>query len=226
MNYAVYIANEIQKGNPNAVIEAERLYRSLSHKVPRRVYGKIVTQMVRDGILVRLAEGVYCRPRRSCTGGIVPLSEQEIISHYTKENRGLCIGYSLYRTKGLTTQVAKMTRVLSVATGEERVSVRSVLVEKLSQKLTPGLVRAIEVLEILQHREQVEDFNHQAFTGYMIDFARDYSEEDIRSALSVRSYNASTIASLKECLDRFDVPNHLEELLETCNAPEKIYEFA
>lgn len=227
MNYAAYIANKIQRWSPKSVIEADQLYRSLRHEIPKCVYDKIMTQMVHDGILVRLAEGVYCRPRRSRTGGVVPLSEQEIISHYTQKNRGLCIGYSLYRAKGLTTQVAKMTQVLSVVTGEEHVRVRSVLLEKLSQRPTPGIVRAIEVLEILQHREQVEDFNQRAFIGYMTNFARAYSEEDIRSVLSLRSYKASTIASLKEFLDHLDVSNHLEELISaTSNVAEEIYEFA
>lgn len=213
MNCVAYVMDEIQGQPGKSVIDAEHVYHNISCPLSKRSYYEILNQMVQKGALIRLDDGLYCHARRSCTGALLPLSNQEIVSYYTAENRGVCIGYVLYRAKGLTTQVSKRTEVLSVAINEECRHIRGVSVERLAGELTPEIVRGIEVLEILEHCRQMEDFNHSAFLRYMDDFARSYSEVDVLRVLTMRPYEKFTIALLKQYLDKLSIPNSLGNLL-------------
>lgn len=95
MNYVAYVIDEIQEQPGKSQIEAERIYQKFSCTLSKSAYHEILNKMVQEGILMRLDDGLYCHARRSCTGALIPLSNQEIVSYYTAGNRGLCIGYAL-----------------------------------------------------------------------------------------------------------------------------------
>jgi len=63
-------------------------------------------------MLAKVSKGVYCRPRKTRYGIILP-SEQEIVDTFTKNELGMVVGYRLYNTLNLTTQVSKNAEVYS-----------------------------------------------------------------------------------------------------------------
>lgn len=230
MSYMGYVKELIQRQPSNSVIEAERVYRMLPYPISRRAYNKILMQMVRAGEIIPMEEGVYCCARKSCTGVLTLPSDREIAAYYIEDNRGLYIGYALYRAKGLTTQISKKTEVLSVGIKKERINIRGVDIERLPESLSPNLVYVVEILEILEHYGEVEDFNHGRFLHYMEEYSRLYSEVDVQRVLALRIYKKTTIALLKRYLEYFGVQNNLGKLLSskemnTVMSEEKIYEF-
>jgi len=86
----------------NVIIEAARFYQKSGRLVSEQSYYKTLERMTKAGELVHLAKGMYYRPKKS-RFGMVPISEKEIVSHFTGMNRGLLVGYRLYVNKGLTT---------------------------------------------------------------------------------------------------------------------------
>lgn len=77
---------------------------------------------------------------------MVPISEKEIVSHFTGTNRGLLVGYRLYVNKGLTTQVSKNAEVLSVLVREHKKNISNVSVSKIEMELSPEIKARLKLL--------------------------------------------------------------------------------
>ena len=100
---------------PNELILASNLFNNkLDGTVCEATYYKTLERMSKAGKLNKAAKGVYYLPKNSRFGS-VPLSEVDIILAFTKENTGTVVGYSLYNQLGLTTQIPKITKVLSAS---------------------------------------------------------------------------------------------------------------
>ena len=189
----------------NVIIEAAELYRESDSHVSELSYYKALERMAKAGELVHLAKGMYYRPRKS-RFGTVPISEKEIISYFTADNRGLIIGYRLYVNKGLTTQVSRKAEVLSVSVREQKKNVSNVVVSRIDMKLNPMIKKTVEAFEVLQNYNSIQDLNTSAFANYMNQFAEDYSDETAEYVIAHRKYKKSTIAFMKKCMDILGVP--------------------
>ena len=102
-SYTKYIETVIEQEPENKLLEASILYQKSFGTVPEMTYYKTLERMSKQGSLVHLTKGLYYRPKKS-RFGTIPISEKEIIGHYTNNGRGIVIGYRLYNQKGLTTQ--------------------------------------------------------------------------------------------------------------------------
>ena len=212
MNYTEYIKKSIFSQPENTIIEASRFRRNLTHEVPACTYYKILTRLVNDGDLVHLTKGIYYRQKKS-RFGVLPISDKEIVQHYTAEQQGLVIGYQLYHKKGLTTQIAKKTTILSTLLVEEQKNIRNVSVQRLTAKLSLDVIGAIETLEILQNYNQMEELNRRRLALYMKQFASQYSEQAVEYVLLHRRYKKSTIALLAKFMDHLRIKNNLRKFL-------------
>lgn len=159
-----------------------------------------------------MTKGLYYRPRRS-RFGVVPLSEQNIIDHYTENDQGMVIGYRLYNQVGLTTQISKNVEILSNALQEKRKTVSNVKVNRLDLKFDAPTCKAIATLEILQNYRQIEDINRQQLAKYMRKYALDYSEDAVMAVLRIRKYKKATIAFLAAFLDFWHTEHNLQQYL-------------
>lgn len=212
MNYTEYIKKSIFLQPENTIIEAFRFRNNLMQEVPECTYYKILTRLVDDGDLVHLTKGIYYRPKKS-RFGVLSISDEEIVQHYTAGQQGVVIGYQLYHKKGLTTQIAKKTTVLSTVLAEERKNIRNVSVQRLTAKLSLEVIEVIETLEILQNYNQMEELNRRSLALYMEQFANQYSEQAVEYILQHRKYKKSTIALLAKFMDHLRIKNNLRKFL-------------
>ena len=168
--------------------------------------------MSKQGSLVHLTKGLYYRPKKSRFGAI-PISEKEIVGHYTSGGQGIVIGYRLYNQKGLTTQISKRVEVLSSAVSEQKKNINNVCVTNSGIALTQETIPVIETMEILQNYKSIEDISKSALAAYMREFARGYSDTAAVFVLKNRKYKKSTIAFLERFLNYFGVENTLHQFL-------------
>jgi len=196
----------------NSVIDAADLYHELGMPVPESAYYQILDGMTKSGELVRLCDGIYYRPRESRFGR-VPISEKQIVSYYTAENKGLLVGYRMYVGLGITTQISRNAEVLSVRIKEPQKKVGNVSVSKIDLSLNPSVQSTIEALEILQHFSTIQDLNVGAFTGYFAKFAEEYNPDAVDYVLARRKYEKSTIAFMKAFMDVLHIPNRLDRYI-------------
>lgn len=211
-SYAKYIESVIEQEPENKLLEASALYERSFGTVPEMSYYKTLERMSKQGTLVHLTKGIYYRPKKSRFGS-VPISENDIISHYTSDGRGVVIGYRLYNRKGLTTQVSKRVEVLSSALSEQKKNVSNVCVTNCSVDLTADTIPVIEALEILQNYRSIEDVNKGALAAYMAGFTKIYSDHAAVYVLKNRKYKKSTIAFLESFLNHLGIENTLNQFL-------------
>ncbi|MCD8149021.1 MAG: DUF6088 family protein [Clostridiales bacterium] len=211
-SYAKYIETVIESEPKNKIFEAGDMYEKFFGAIPETSYYKTLERMRKQGALVHLAKGIYYRPQKS-RFGIVPISENEIINHYTRNDQGVVIGYRLYNKVGLTTQISKRTEVLSSVISEQKKNVGNVCVKNSEMAITQEVVPVIETMEILQNYENIENINKSALAEYMRKYVEKYSDSVTVSVLKNRKYKKSTIAFLKSFLTYFGKDNTLQQFL-------------
>ena len=195
-SYAMYIETVIEQEPENKLLEASILYQKSFGTVPEMTYYKTLERMSKQGSLVHLTKGLYYRPKKS-RFGTIPISEKEIIGHYTNNGRGIVNGYRLYNQKGLTTQK----------------NIQNVCVTNSGIDLTQETIPVIETMEILQNYKSIEDIRKSALAAYMREFATEYSDTAAVFVLKNRKYKKSTIAFLERFLNYLGVENTLHQFL-------------
>lgn len=223
------IKNTLSNFKENELIFASKLYKTaLYNQVSEAAFHKTLERMCKSGELVKIAKGTYHLPKVS-KYGIVPPSEKEIISAFTKNGTGTIVGYSLYNALDLTTQVAKSIEVMSSTIENLTKTIRNVVVHQVQIDYTEDVKNMIHSLEVLQNYYNIQDINHLSFRKFTKKLADWYDEEIFKKVISAISYKKSTIAFLREILNFYNVKNNLNIYLSSLSEykyprMEEIYE--
>ena len=182
------------------------------------------------GALAKVAKGIYYIPKVS-KYGVVPLSEKQIIEAFTRNDTGLVVGYAMYNSLNLTTQVSKTINVLSSALDGFSKKVRNVVIKQVELEYSKEVKGLIRGLEVLQNFYEIQDMNYLAFIQFSRDLAKEYQNEVFEIVISKTTYKKSTIAFLQEILRYYNVSNNLEQYLSTLSTykypkMEELYEIA
>lgn len=176
MSNQAVVEKVVSEYRPNELIIPDELYRKLaSYHITRGSMQKSLERMCRYGSLDRAAKGVYYKPIKSKYGP-VPLSEQQIIEYYTANQNGMIVGYALYNSLGLTTQIAKYTDVYSARLTQRTKTLRKVRLKKYDLEYTPEVIQMIKALEVLQNYASIQDLNHYQFLDFCKKIPEYYSD--------------------------------------------------
>ena len=209
------VKNALAEFKENELIVASKLYREkLSGQIGEAAYYKTLQRMCESGELVKIAKGTYHLPKVS-KYGIVPPSEIEIISAFTKNETGTVVGYSLYNALNLTTQISKTITVMSSAVEGLTKSIRNVVVHQVPLEFSKEITSMVHGLEVLQNFSTIEDINYSAFLAYTEQLASSFDAKAFREVISIKNYKKSTISFMREILNYYQVENNLDEYLST-----------
>lgn len=215
----------------NELIFASKLYKEkLSEYINEMAYYKMLERLCKNGELAKAAKGIYYVPNIS-KYGVVPPSEKQIIDAFTKDETGTVVGYTLYNSLNLTTQIPKTIDVYSSALDAYSKTVRNVYIKQVQLDYTESVKNIIKSLEVLQNYYEIQDINYSAFIDYSKEIASTYEEKIFEKIISKTTYKKSTIAFLREILNYYQVSNNLEKYLSSLSTykhpkMEEIYEFA
>lgn len=197
----------------NELILASKLYKSeLYEKISEAAYHKTLERMCKSGELVKIAKGTYHLPKAS-KYGIVPPSEKDIISAFTENGTGTVVGYSLYNSLNLTTQISKSVSVMSSTLEGLTKTIRNITVRQVPLVYSESVQNMVHGLEVLQNFSSIQDINYSAFLAYTKKLAEFYNETATKEVLATKTYKKSTIAFLQEILNYYQVENSLENYL-------------
>lgn len=213
MSARTIVMQAVEQMKPNQVFFAGQLYREeLFGQVTEAAFYKTVERLCKEGVLSKVAQGTYCRPK---TGkfGVLPPSETEIVTEFTKNKTGMRIGYSLYNSLQLTTQIGKNIEVLTSCIEQGQKTIGNVRLMQCIVEYEPDTQSVIQMLEILQNYEEIQDLNLRRFLAYTEAFAGSYSEEAFRKVYLVRRYPKRVIAFLAEILNYYGTKHGLSRYL-------------
>ncbi|HIS36958.1 TPA: hypothetical protein IAC10_10080 [Candidatus Scatousia excrementigallinarum] len=225
------LKTEIQALPANALIEASAMYRQKFNKLMTEMaFYKALERMTKEQVLVKVSKGVYARPLITEYGLVKP-SQEQIIATYTRDNKGMVVGYVLYNRLNISTQISKNTVLYSNAIQGNIKTIGNIKIERRDIDFTEEVCSAIAILEVLENYYNIQDLNYFALIALFENFAQNYDEEILNKVLSVCKYSKSTIAFLRCILDYYKVENNLSERLSALSSyrhptMEEIYEFA
>ena len=231
MKNSLVVENALANYRENELIFASKLYREkLSDQIGEAAYYKTLERMCKAGDLVKIAKGTYHLPKIN-KYGIVPPSEEEIISAFTENETGTVIGYSLYNALNLTTQISKTVNVMSSALEGFTKSIRNVIIHQMPLVFSEEVKNMVHILDVLQNFTAIQDINYSAFLKFTEKLASAYDSESFRKVISIGSYKKSTISFLHEILNFYGVQNDLSRHLSTLSEykhpkMEELYETA
>lgn len=225
------IRNELSRYKENELIFANELFREhLSGHITEVAFYKMLERMYNSGELGKAAKGIYYIPSVS-KYGIVPLSDSQIVEAFTKKETGMVVGYSMYNSLNLTTQVSKNVNVLSSTLDGFSKTIRNVVVKQLTLEFSNEVKSMISGLEVLQNFYEIQDMDYVAFIDFSKKLAAGYDNEVFELVISNTSYKKSTISFLREILRYYGVANSLDRHLSALSSykhprMEEIYEIA
>lgn len=225
------IKNTLLNYKENELIFASKLYKTeLYNQVSEAAFYKTLERMCKSGKLVKISKGMYHIPKAS-KYGIVPPTDKDIISAFTKDGTGTIVGYSLYNTLNLTTQVAKTIEVLSSSLESFTKTIRNIVIRQVKIDYTENVMNMIHVLEVLQNYYNIQDINTVSFIVFTKELINWYDEEIFKKVIETINYKKSTIAFLREILNFYGVKNNLNIYLSSMSEykyprMEEIYEIA
>ena len=207
------IKNTLSNFKENELIFASILYKTkLYNQVSEAAFYKTLERMCKSGELVKIAKGTYHLPKVS-KYGIVPPSEKEIICAFTKNGTGTIVGYSLYNSLNLTTQVSKSIEVMSSSIESFTKTIRNVTVHQVQLDYTDNVKNMIHCLEVLHNYYNIQDINNFAFVEFTKKISDWYDEEVFKKVINTINYKKSTIAFMQEILNYYGVKNNLNNYL-------------
>ena len=225
------VSQAIERIPDNELIFSSKLYiQQLSGEVTESAYYKTLERLCKTGELCKIAKGTYYRPRVS-KYGIVPPSQKEIVAAFTEKEKGTVVGYSLYNSLKLTTQVSKTVEVFSSALEQQTKNISNVLLQFCNLIYTPEINGMIHMMEVLQNFREIQDLNYSQFIKYCEQFSETYNDAVFEQVCQQIRYQKKTIAFLRNILMHYQVPNNLNRYLSSLSeykypTMEEIYEAA
>lgn len=229
MNYQSIVENELFQFSEKQLIIASRLYQEkLIGSVSEEAFYQSLGRLCDKGIIAKVSKGVYCRPRKTRYGVILP-SEQEIVETFTKNETGMVVGYRLYNALNLTTQISKNSEIYSSGFEGKTKRIGNVNMTHYPLKYSREVIKTVEWLEVLNHYYEIQDLNRVAFQNFLSEYAKNYNEDVCEQVLSTMRYPKKTIAFAHQALNYHRRENSLERYLSSLSEyripnMEEIYE--
>ena len=171
------ILEEFNKLPRGTLVMTGKLYREkYSSLMSEAAFAQAVSRLYRSGEIERVSKGVYCRPKKTQFGKILP-SEREIIEWFTEGDSGVVVGYGLYNLLGVTTQISKKQMVYSSLPDEQLKQIGNVTIRKYDLEYTHEIKSMIQMMELLHHYKEIRDINVSALSRCTAKLAGEYSEK-------------------------------------------------
>lgn len=148
---APILIEEINKYKVNELIFINELYESkFKNVLSEFAFYKEVERLCTKNLLIRVAKSIYSRPKVTRYGILGP-SEVDLISTFVDKSKGVAIGYRLYNSLNLTTQVSNNVIVLSNSIKDNTKRINNVFIYKVELKINKKVKSMIEVLNVLEN---------------------------------------------------------------------------
>ena len=207
------ILAEFQSVPENTLIMTGKLYREkFSEKMSEAAFTQAISRLSNSGEIVRISKGIYCVPKKTRFGTLLP-SDREIVDLFTKQNNGVIVGYGLYNSLGVTTQVSKRLTAYSSLVDEQLKQIGNVVIQKYDLDYTNEAKAVIRMMELLHHYKEIQDIDYSAFLRNAEALSKQYTEEAFEVVQSSIRYPKRTIAFLRQTLNYYHVSNSLSKHL-------------
>lgn len=207
------ILSEFQNVPENTLIMISELYNEkFSNQMSEAAFMQAISRLAKNGKIERVSKGIYCIPQKTRFGTVLP-SDHEIADLFISHGNGVLIGYGLYNSLGITTQVSK--RILAYSSGIENQlkQIGNVTIQRCDLEYDDNTTAIIQMMELFYHYSEIQDLDHSAFLKCIENLAEKYDEEKFKEIQKNINYPKRAIAFLRQVLSYYNIPNNLGRYL-------------
>lgn len=214
MSYSNRVIESINQYPELKIIDAQQIYNRKFKGLSEQAFYKAISRMAKSGAIERLTKGIYYKPKKGRFGNIAA-SDKHILECYLGENmkNGVVVGYHMYNKYGLTTQVAKVIEIYSNSIYQEKRQIKNVEIKKANLRFDTQTTKMIELLDFIENFNRIEELNREKAIVFIENVVTYYNEKTLERLIRIIGYKKSTLASLKNILDYFNISNRVEEYL-------------
>lgn len=204
MEYKSRIQKYINNMGVDEVIFISRLYDEHFTDVPDAAFFKMIERMTKDGVLARVSKGIYAKPKAT-----KEQIETGVLNFYFGENNdaGMYIDLKMYNKYSLTEVVDDKSVLYSNCTSQDKKVIGNITIYRCPVELTYDHAKIIEFLEVLENYGNIPKLDKRQFGRFLGQMAKVYDDKSARQVLDSMKYRKSTIAFLKNVLDKCEVQN-------------------
>lgn len=203
---------QIRQLNKNVISISDVYNEMFSGLMSELAFFKSIERLTKTGELTKISKGIYGISTKSKYGIIAP-SENEILSAYIGKLKGVEIGYRLYNSLNITTQISKQIKVYSNVISSDIKRIKNIEIKKVNLTFSSEECEMIKYIEVLSNFENIQDINRQQFIIAMNTFAKSYNNEVANKVIEALNYKKRTVAFMRDVLDYYKVENDLSKHL-------------
>lgn len=225
------VLKQFYKYPTGSMIIASKLYnQNFSALMSEVAFSKTISRLCTEGYIVRISKGIYCVPKITKYGKILP-TDLEIANAYVMNNKGMIVGYTLYNSLCISTQIPKTINIYSSCIEERFKKIGNVIIIKKDLEYTRETTNIITALELLSNYNNIQNINRNVYVKTIFELIKSYKDCLFNKVIDVISYPKWVIAFYKSILDYSNIANNLDCYLSSFskyNIPkiEDLYDFA
>ena len=204
MEYKQKLQEYIDSMEADEIIFVSRLYDEHFAGVSDAAFFKTIERMTKDGSLIRVSKGIYARPEAT-----PQQIETGVLNFYFGENNdaGMYIGLKMYNKYSLTGVTDNNSILYSNITKQDKKVIRRITIYRCPVELTYDHAKIIEFLEVLENYNNIPKLDKKQFIRFTSQMSKAYDDQSARQVQDSMKYQKSTIAFLKNILDKHGVSN-------------------
>lgn len=199
--------------DPLEPIIASKYYREkeLNNRWSEAYYYKLLERACKEKKLIRLCNGMYCRPQY--TPFNFKLTNDDIVKIFTASEQGFEVGEKLFHDTGIMLDDYTTRTVYTSQLRDSKMKIGGVQFFRYEIEYTPEYTGTIAMLEVCSNYYKMGTLDHTKLIQMYIRFCQSYNDEIAREVIEKVGYPKFAISFLRMILDAYHIPNTLGDFL-------------
>lgn len=168
--------------------------------IPYKTLLKIFNRLEDDGIVQTVSKGLY-------SVGNKVVDNKLILSQYTKNGKGMVVGYTLFNSIGLTATQEDRIVIFTNAIASKQKTIGNILLKRVDLEFTDEIIDLISLLEIINVGFSMKGADFLSYKRTVELLALSYSDDNFKKVIKAIRYMYSTVLKLSELLARLNIEN-------------------
>lgn len=199
MNYTKQVREYCEK-HVNSLVDISIVRDSVFADIPYKTLLKIFNRLEDDGIVQTVSKGLY-------SVGNKVVNNKLILSQYTKNGKGMVVGYTLFNSIGLTATQEDRIVIFTNAIANKQKTIGNILLKRVDLEFTDEIIDLISLLEIIDVGFSMKGADYLSYKRTVELLALSYSDDNFRKVIKAIRYMYSTVLKLSELLARLNIEN-------------------
>ena len=168
--------------------------------IPYKTLLKILNRLEEVQVIIGVSKGIYFIGKRY-------VSEEQIISKYTNNGKGMLVGYTLFNNIGLTDYQDEKIELYTNAITAPQHTIGRISLKRVNLKFNNAMVDLISLLEIIDAGYDIIGCNYVAYIEIESLLCKSYTDALFEKVVKAIKYKYSTILRLSQLLEQYRIEN-------------------